>query len=1152
MTDGHEGIPARLRDHLFEAVLAELVESGIDEFNLARVARRAGVDRRVIDRYFPDGRVLLMEAMLARARDAVPIPDDGSLVRDLRQFARSLAGLTGTTLGRQWFRRLVPGGGDADLSDVGPDFWAFQMAAVEQMFRQAAERGELRSDIDQGLAARMLAAALTYDMVYNDSPANPDYVEQVCSIFLDGARRSDNSGLLEDFHESEEARAVLRATCDGIVDPVALLEAVRDSDGHISDLIFREVNPAACTYLQRSRTELLGAPVTRTLPELTGSDLFERYVQAMATGKPVEVEDFRFFSNRFHAMRRFDLRGMPASSDWLAMIWRDVSERHRTQQQALIAERSIVAREQRVGASLDELVETAAAESARVAADALLDPQVLLEPARDCSGRIVDFVYREVNDATCEYLGLSREDLLGRGVVETLPGLKGRLLQDYIRCLETGEPLILNDFAYDNEILQDTRRYDLRVTRATQHCLTLTWRDVTDRFQVTQDLARSRDLLRATLDAMFDPQALVEVITTPTGETDLVLRDVNRAFCDYIDQQRPDLVGQSLVALFPNVVGAGLMERYLECAETGVPVVLDDVAYFTEFLNEPRRFDIRAAQVDVGLISLVVRDTTARFEAAQRLADSEEKYRLLAENTGDLVTHVRDGKIVWVSPSAERMLGAPAQYSIGREVQDLVAPEDQSALAARLTILAQGGTVQDRVRVVSLDGVTHWMHLHGRAFYDADGRQDGHIAALRMIDDEVAAEHAAEEARVRQARADALYRRSVDNAAIGMCLIDPDGRFVEVNESLCGFFGYAADTLTTKTWQELTAPEYLQVDLSKVNDVLEGRLETYRMVKQYVHADGHLIWGDLSVSCIRDEHGRVEYFISQITDVTAQVQAEQRLAESEEQYRLLVENTGDVVIHAHNGKFVWVSPAIEAVLAAQPQYWIGRDIREIVPPSDRAAFAERIQLLEAGGTIQRRSQVISVDGITHWVHIHAAPFHDAAGHHVGFTAALRVIDNEVAAETAAETARVRQARADALHRRSMESAAVGMCLARPEGAFVEVNDALCEFFGYDAPTLLKKTWIELTAPEYLQADLDKVADLVAGRIDSYRMVKQYIHADGHRLWGDLSVGCLRNRTAASKSPSVRSSTSPPESRPNNSSNSWPGSTPSPGWRTVPR
>ena len=78
------------------------------------------------------------------------------------------------------------------------------------------------------------------------------------------------------------------------------------------------------------------------------------------------------------------------------------------------------------------------------------------------------------------------------------------------------------------------------------------------------------------------------------------------------------------------------------------------------------------------------------------------------------------------------------------------------------------------------------------------------------------------------------------------------------------------------SWQELTAPEYLAADLSNVAAVLDGRLDSYRMVKQYIHADGHPIWGDLSVSCLRDEDGAVLNLISQITDITAQEEAEKR------------------------------------------------------------------------------------------------------------------------------------------------------------------------------------------------------------------------------------------------------------------------------------
>ncbi len=877
MTHDPDGLPARLRDRIFDGVLAELVESGIDEFSVARVARQAGIAQQVIDRHWPDGRVLLMEGILARAHDAVPIPDEGSLVRDLRQFARSLAGLTGTPVGRQRFRRLVPGGGDTDLSNVGPDFWAFQMAAMEQMFRQAAERSELRSDIDEALAARMLAAALTYDMVYNDSPTDPDYAQQVVRTFLHGVLTAEGSGLVEDLHGSEEAHALIRAAYDGIADPAELLVAVRDGDGKITDFAYLEVNQAACTQLQRSESELRRVRLTETLPDLADSGLLARYIQTMESGDRLEVDNFPYFSRRYDTVRRFDVRAVRVSADLLTLVWRDVSERYRDQQHAVVAARSTGASESRATMTPAELADIPSGLALRAVADALLDPQVLLDAVRDSTGHVVDFAYREVNQAACDYLGMTRPEILGRGAVEIMPGLKGAMLPDYVRCLQTGEPLIRDNFAYDNEVLQDTRRYDVRVTRATADSLVLTWRDITDRFRAAQDLARSRDLLRRSTDAMFNPQALVEVMTTPAGDTDLVLRDVNRAFCQYIDQDRSDLVDHSMLALFPNVIGAGLKDLYVRCAETGEPVVLDDVEYFTEFLNEPRRFDIRAAQVDVGLISLTVRDTTARFEAAQRLADSEQKYRMLAENSGDLVSHVRDGKVVWASPSAEKVLGAPPEYWIGREVREALPAEDQSAFDQRLAKLAAGEVVQQRLRVRSVDGVTHWTHLQSRPFYAADGRPDGFIAALRVIDDEVAAETAGQEARAQQARADALYRRSMDSAAVGMCLARPEGEFLQVNSALCEFFGYDAETLLKKTWIELTAPEYLQADLDHVAEMVAGRIENYRMVKQFIHADGHLIWGDVSVGCLRHPDGTFELSIGQIIDITAQAEAEQRL-----------------------------------------------------------------------------------------------------------------------------------------------------------------------------------------------------------------------------------------------------------------------------------
>lgn len=322
--------PAALRDRVFDAVLAEVADTGIDEFSIDAVARRVGVAPEVILSRWHDRRVLLMEAMLARANHYAPIPDSGSLDEDLRQFAASLAQLSASEHDRQWLHLLLPGGRDADLSKIGRDFCTYREGEGERILRRAAERGELRPGLDTLEATRMLAAALHYDLTFTDSPIRPEYAAQVREIFLYGilAPRVHDGRLIEDFENREHMRALLRATTDAMIDPVALFEAVRDGDGRVTDFTFREVNPAACVYLQRRRDELIGGSLKEAQPQVESSGLLARFVDCLQTGHPIVVEDFEYFSLRYQQMLRYDLRGARAGTDWLSLTWRNVTERY--------------------------------------------------------------------------------------------------------------------------------------------------------------------------------------------------------------------------------------------------------------------------------------------------------------------------------------------------------------------------------------------------------------------------------------------------------------------------------------------------------------------------------------------------------------------------------------------------------------------------------------------------------------------------------------------------------------------------------------------------------------------------------------------------------------------------------------------------------
>lgn len=407
--------------------------------------------------------------------------------------------------------------------------------------------------------------------------------------------------------------------------------------------------------------------------------------------------------------------------------------------------------------------------------------------------------------------------------------------------------------------------------------------------QALESAERSRDLLQISADGMLDPQALLEAVRDPDGRVmDFSFRDVNRAACDYLHIDRDDLIGRMLLTVMPNMGPAGLVDRYAHCVETRKPLLLDEHEYPSQLSPGPRFFDLRGSYAGVDCISVTWRDITDRVETAQRISEAKERYRLLAENAGDVVIQVRDDRIVWASPSIEEALGAAPEHWVGKTLNDLIPRADHGA-HHKVNWLAADRAFIPRGRLIAVDGTEHWVQAHVKTFYDVDGNPDGYTSAFRIIDDEVRAVTEAEEARRRQTDADARYRRLMDNSAIGMCMITPEGRYEAVNQALCDFFGLDAETLNRTTWQELTHGETLERDLGLAEDVLAGRRDHYRVTKQYIHADGHLIWGDLSTSCLRDANGQVEYFISQIIDITAEVEARRQIAQRDQQNRALAQ-----------------------------------------------------------------------------------------------------------------------------------------------------------------------------------------------------------------------------------------------------------------------
>jgi diguanylate cyclase (GGDEF)-like protein/PAS domain S-box-containing protein len=264
----------------------------------------------------------------------------------------------------------------------------------------------------------------------------------------------------------------------------------------------------------------------------------------------------------------------------------------------------------------------------------------------------------------------------------------------------------------------------------------------------------------------------------------------------------------------------------------------------------------------------------AARDALTTVLDATTQYAIIGTDADGLITVFNGG--------AERMLGYAATDLIGRHHPELFHdPEELSARAAEWgvpvdSVLGYGTRRRDTDTrdwtLVRSDGVKLPVSLAITAIRAADGTLTGYLGIGRDVTGE---RQAARELRDAEER----FRNAFDQAPIGKALVSPDGRFTRVNGALCTILGYGEEELLETTFQTLTHPDDLDVDLDNMRRMLAGQSESYAMEKRYQHADGHYISALLSVSLVRDEAGAPLYFVSQIQDISEQKQANERLTD---------------------------------------------------------------------------------------------------------------------------------------------------------------------------------------------------------------------------------------------------------------------------------
>jgi PAS domain S-box-containing protein len=175
-------------------------------------------------------------------------------------------------------------------------------------------------------------------------------------------------------------------------------------------------------------------------------------------------------------------------------------------------------------------------------------------------------------------------------------------------------------------------------------------------------------------------------------------------------------------------------------------------------------------------------------------------------------------------------------------------------------------------------------------------------------------------------RSERQFRALFEEAAVGIALVDSEGRPFESNRKLQQMLGYSANELRSMPFTAFTHPDDAEADWTLFTGLVSGKRDHYHIEKRYLRKDGALVWGDLTVYIVRDDRGEPMFSIGMVEDITERKRTEESLrqAQAELAHVTRVTTLGELVAsiaHEVNQPLAAVTTNGNACLR-----WLARDL----------------------------------------------------------------------------------------------------------------------------------------------------------------------------------------------------------------------------------
>lgn len=460
-----------------------------------------------------------------------------------------------------------------------------------------------------------------------------------------------------------------------------------------------------------------------------------------------------------------------------------------------------------------------------------------------------------------------------------------------------------------------------------------------------------------------------------------------------------------------------------------------------------------------------------RGTAVAALRRSEELYRLLAENTGDMICMLDvEGKFVYASPSSRDLLGYQPEELLGQPYSSLLHPDDKEAEAKRFSDSLKSKTgYMAEFRCQHRNGEWVIFETKSNWIFDWKGRPSRAVFVSRDISIRKRAEQELRESEGR-------YRELVENANDIIYIHDLTGRFTSLNRAGERISGYTREEALKINVYDIISPDYMNEARQKIAEKFRGGAMTdYEL--EIIAKDGSRKLLEINSRAYL-RNGVIVGIQGIARDITERKQAEAKLRESEERNRLLVEGVTDHAIYMldPDGRVASWNKGAERMKGYRAEEIIGKHFSCFYPAEDVEQGKPELALKVATKEdhYEEEGWRVRKDGTRFFAQVTITALIDEEGHLRGFSKVTRDITERKQVAKALEASEERYRRLVEL---SPETIAV-----HSEGRFVYVNAAGANLLGAASPEeLVGLPILEIVHPDYHEEVMARVKQNYEGQ-----------------------------------------------------------------------